>query len=74
MSLVAEKSGRTTKRVFRPKSNRIALKLRIGASVDYARWLGCFMAHVGQTEITATFREGLRLWAEASGFLAPPKR
>jgi hypothetical protein len=33
-----------------------------------------FLAHVGETEVSDTFREGVRRYAEAVGFRPPPKR
>jgi hypothetical protein len=59
----------------RPKGEgRITSRFAIVATPEYKVWMEAFLAHVGETEVSDAFREGIRRYAEATGFRSPPKR
>jgi hypothetical protein len=67
--------GPEERRRGRPKgAGRIKSKYTLVATPEYMTWMVEFMEHAGEAEVSDTFREGVRRYAESVGFRPPPKR
>src|SRR3954453_20964485 len=63
------------KRLGRPKgSGRVTSRYAIVATQEYKEWMEEFLKHVDELEVFDVFREGIKRYAEATGFRPPPKR
>lgn len=75
MSLAVPTMAKSGRPKGRPKGDgRLTGRFAIVHSPEYRTWMEAFMEYVGESDISETFREGVRLYAEAKGFRSPPNR
>jgi hypothetical protein len=62
-------------RLGRPTgAGRIQARYVVAATREHREWMGEFLKHLGEVEVSDVIREALRRHAEAAGFRPPPKR